>query len=727
MRTALAVLSIGLGLASVGAPAPSWAVAPTGFGSCGVMELDAVGLFGQPSNVSPRSLAAAPGDRTVVLVGSQLHRLDPAGQPDGTFATQGHTNTDGDVVAVQPDGRIVTAGGRGQSGMVVQRFYDTGFGDTTFGPYGGPGTVFVPGTANSSGADLVLAADGKIVAVTTGAAGTYVARLTASGAMDGTFGQGGVTLIPSLTSASSRVTLQADGAALVAGKLAGENGDIGVVRLLPNGTVDDLFGTDGLARWALGAAIPTDVAFDGGGRAVTFGKTGPSATDRFLARLTTAGQPDGTFAAGGVLSPVPGPVTAAAVFPQADSSLLLPGRVALNGGGTAFGVVRILAGGTLDSLFGAATGAAGAPFPQSPDGDGVVARRADGGWLYGEGAIFHGFVVRSDASGRALAADVAPPCARSAAASHDLISLHARTGAQSAPAVVQVTNTGPAPLTFGQVAVAGFSGNQFLIQADGCSFQTFAPNATCTTSVVFAPTTTPPSATHFAYLVFPSNAPGGYQSVRLDGRIDAVLRTPYSVWTQPGVTSIDGIGTWVVPLRDPTATGLQADSRYFAQQVFLFASSPVWGSMGLAERDGVKFAYVNTIDQLGAPNGASVPFPWAAGTIYFQVFRNVSPGVWVAMLLDTTTGNWITIGQLNLPAAWGHLSPVSMTMIGWADPPAQSCGAYPKAEYLLHAPVGFNGPTWTMATHTSTATVAGDCPTQPIVGSTGWVYYGAGA
>ena len=175
------------------------------------------------------------------------------------------------AVAVQPDGKVVIAGysnfspQKGIIDFLVARFLPDGRPDPGFGSNG----VFVWDFAG--GADiavgLALAPDGKIVVAGTvwnGAGYDWgVARLTDGGALDATFDSDGMFFFGvGPNSAISAVAVQPDGKILAAG---GTVGDFAVARLTASGATDlsfgaidgfainDLGGTEGIATLAVAA------------------------------------------------------------------------------------------------------------------------------------------------------------------------------------------------------------------------------------------------------------------------------------------------------------------------------------------------------------------------------------------------------------------------------------------------------------------------------------------
>ncbi len=61
-------------------------------------------------------------------------------------------------------------------------------------------------------------------------------------------------------------------------------------------------------------------------------------------------------------------------------------------------------------------------------------------------------------------------------------------GSRTLPAAVTVTNGGAEGRTLGEVSLSGAQGDQYHLEADGCSGESLAPGGRCTLQVSFAPT-----------------------------------------------------------------------------------------------------------------------------------------------------------------------------------------------------------------------------------------------
>jgi uncharacterized delta-60 repeat protein len=165
-------------------------------------------------------------------------KLDTAfGTGGASVATTGGWNQQVEAIAIQPNGKIVTAGVGASEGMAVMRFDSGGAVDTTFG-YGGVSTVNVKGTGyDDRGYAVALQPDGRIVVAGIGTSAVAVGRLGYDGAEDRTFngGWGYITLplAPNTSGVAGRahaMAFQPDGNIVVAGH-SGNAADPVVFRL----------------------------------------------------------------------------------------------------------------------------------------------------------------------------------------------------------------------------------------------------------------------------------------------------------------------------------------------------------------------------------------------------------------------------------------------------------------------------------------------------------------
>jgi uncharacterized delta-60 repeat protein len=191
------------------------------------------------------------------------------------------------------------------------------------------------------------------------------ATFAAGGTLDTTFGAGGITLTnttgstPSTNDLDNAVALavQPDGKVVAFGHKAlgyGISPDLKLVRYNEDGSLDETFGTGGIATVAYSSATehPSDVALQADGKIVAVGSTSSTSPIVALAvRLDPDGSLDTTFGNGGYVTITYAAgvsSSASAVLVQSDGKLVIAGD-----SGGKFGVARLLpADGALDTTFG---------------------------------------------------------------------------------------------------------------------------------------------------------------------------------------------------------------------------------------------------------------------------------------------------------------------------------------------------------------------------------------
>ncbi len=249
-----------------------------------------------------------------------VSRLMANGETDATFGANGLAEAvvpyaqDARAMVVQPDGRIVLAGEVDYGYLVLLRFLPDGVLDTTFG---NGGTLITPNFGEAYG--LALQTDGRLVAA--GSTCLYyevcnvaLARYTADGQLDPTFGSGGLASADfGGADVAYDVAVLPDGKLLVAGSPT-------LARFNPDGSLDPSFGIDGSATSGFTAR---SVALQPDGRIVVAG----SLNDAFaLARFTPDGRPDTSLGPTGVITTAfAGPAAAYDVAIQPDGRIVLIG------------------------------------------------------------------------------------------------------------------------------------------------------------------------------------------------------------------------------------------------------------------------------------------------------------------------------------------------------------------------------------------------------------------
>ncbi|WP_165914477.1 delta-60 repeat domain-containing protein [Streptomyces sp. AcE210] len=321
--------------------------------------------------------------RTSVGDDFALARYNTDGSLDTSFDTDGKVTTDfGGTeeafgVAVQTDGKIITAG-RTSVGddFALARYTTDGSLDTSFDTDGKVTTDF-GGMEEARG--VVLQADGKLIASGfTSSGGNFdfaLARFNTDGSLDTSFDTDGkVTTDFGGTDQAFGVAVQTDGKIVTVGD-SSVGGGFALARFNTDGSLDTSFDTDGKVSTdfgleALGVALQTD------GKIVAVGRT----NNQFaLARFNTDGSLDTSFDTDGKVTADTGGTSSVArdVAVQTDGKIVAAGV----GGpaGSRFALVRFNTDGSLDTSFetGDVGGAANGVVVQT-DGK-IVAAGVTGG------------------------------------------------------------------------------------------------------------------------------------------------------------------------------------------------------------------------------------------------------------------------------------------------------------------------------------------------------------
>jgi uncharacterized delta-60 repeat protein len=231
--------------------------------------------------------------------------LDPGFGAGGVVLTGGAQGGRWSAVHGFADGSFLAAGEVANDTLALTKRRADGTPDPAFGS--GGLVTFGGGQGSVLARSVVVLADGRILVAATATAATpviVVARLSAAGVLDGTFGSGGIATV---TTSGGGVRLghaavQSDGKIVLAGTHPGTT-DAGILaRLTADGQPDTGFGSGGQSRVLLGGA-PTrldDVAVDASDRIVVAGWRAVSgaagAKGRLVAaRYSAAGTLDTTY------------------------------------------------------------------------------------------------------------------------------------------------------------------------------------------------------------------------------------------------------------------------------------------------------------------------------------------------------------------------------------------------------------------------------------------------
>ena len=268
------------------------------------------------------------------------------------------------ALALQPDGKILVGGSfydvNGVTQRRIVRLHPDGTLDQGFSSGAGPNDQ-VHAIAVQSDERILIG--GAFTAVD-GVTRNRFARLNSDGSLDTTFADG----LLGANDTVYAIVLQTDEKILVGGAFTTVHGlsRLRVVRLLPNGSVDDQYGTLSINNTVYSLALqPSDGKLLLGGDFTLMGGT----RWRVARRLLTGGF-DGSF----VNSSVNG--TVRSILLQPDGSLVIAGDFTSVQSMVRNGIARLTSTGTLDATFGNALNGANGPVR-------AVARQSDGRLLIG--------------------------------------------------------------------------------------------------------------------------------------------------------------------------------------------------------------------------------------------------------------------------------------------------------------------------------------------------------
>ena len=311
------------------------------------------------------ALVLQPDGKIVVAVGSVVARLLSSGEFDPNFGNGGvarwpvATNRSDTVtaLALQPDGKIIASGfsslqTSSDHAFLAVRFTADGASDPAFGSGGRALAPF--GSDLAIGRVVAVQGDGGIVVgggVLAGRLAFGLARFTPTGSLDAGFGTGGELVLPFAGTTFSEVTslaFQSDGRMIAAGSVISTNPAFAMVRLNPDGSLDETFGVQGRQRTNffpgssdMGAAVavlPDD-------KIIVAGSTGRPALGRqiALARYDANGNLDSSFGQGGLVAtqfPLSIADFANALALVGDGRIILAGSTPFNAGTNSCALVR---------------------------------------------------------------------------------------------------------------------------------------------------------------------------------------------------------------------------------------------------------------------------------------------------------------------------------------------------------------------------------------------------
>lgn len=290
-------------------------------------------------------------------------RINPNGSKDNSFDGDGILKdykaggqSEYDASAVQPDGKLVTAGqasasNRGKMVVIVARYTTDGSFDRKFSGDGKVSIDFPYPSVNARA--LAIQQDGKIVVAGTAYNGSntdfMVLRLTRDGILDTSFGNNGIQMsdFGGYDEAYS-LAIQPDGKILLAGTASNSQGAMfALARYNTDGSPDNGFSGDGkqTTGFSLGTGSANALLLQPDGKILAVGSS------RYLfalARYNTDGSPDLSFDGDGVVT-----TDLNGLHAQASAAVLSPDGAIIAAGASeeGFTLARYNSNGTLDPVF----------------------------------------------------------------------------------------------------------------------------------------------------------------------------------------------------------------------------------------------------------------------------------------------------------------------------------------------------------------------------------------
>jgi uncharacterized delta-60 repeat protein len=328
------------------------------------------------------------------------------GTLDPSFGTAGKVVTPMGVeggaysIARQSNGKIVLAGyyNNGTNyDFALARYDTTGALDLTFNGTGKLSTAF--GSASDVAHVVAIQPDQKIIAAGYSSNGTNydiaIARYNTNGALDAGFGTGGKVTISagSYDDDVYGIAIQPNGKIILAGySFNGATNQGVMIRFLPNGTLDNTFGSGGMMLTPNTSQWDTflSIALQSNGKIIGSGYHTANGVNRNFAilRYDTTGVLDPSFAGNGIVTTdfSGNDDEAYGVVVQPNGQIVAAGY-SINGTAKTFGLARYNSNGALDNTFGTAgltstnlgnPDAYGISVALQADGKIVVAGRANG-------------------------------------------------------------------------------------------------------------------------------------------------------------------------------------------------------------------------------------------------------------------------------------------------------------------------------------------------------------
>ena len=302
-----------------------------------------------------------------------LFRYNNNGELDNTFGYDGGTSNEVLIhsndnrifsIASQKDGKIIAAGYANNGtddDFALARYNENGLLDVSFG---NQGVVITPiGSSNERIRSVELQDDGKIITAGFSNNGTdddfIIVRYDSVGNIDNSFGTNGIVTMQFFIwdEVAISAVIQSDGKIIVAGYANnGAEDDFALVRLNPNGSLDNTFGIGGYVVTETGIYNERirSIALQDDGKIIAVGYSNNGLNNDFaILRYKTNGSLDSTFGINGVVKTPIGIENDAAngCTIQSDGKILAAGVTNLSGKNNC-AIVRYNTNGDIDSSFG---------------------------------------------------------------------------------------------------------------------------------------------------------------------------------------------------------------------------------------------------------------------------------------------------------------------------------------------------------------------------------------
>ena len=290
--------------------------------------------------------------------GSLDTSFNSSGSTPGTQSLLVGSRTASRGVSLQTDGKIVAAGFDIETltNMFLARYSSTGALDTS--GFNSPNGYVTQSIGSGALANTIgLQSSGKIIAagasIDGGTPSFKLARFTSTGTLDTTFGTNGITTtqLGNIASIAS-IAIQSDDKIVAVGN---SDNKITIARYTADGSLDSSFGTSGIFQPSIGSpAIAYKGAVDGDGKILVAGGTSVAGILKsVLLRCTSSGALDTTFnTTGYVIQSIAYGSEFFSLVVQPPFNYIVVGGYAINALCTKASLARYLANGTIDTSFG---------------------------------------------------------------------------------------------------------------------------------------------------------------------------------------------------------------------------------------------------------------------------------------------------------------------------------------------------------------------------------------